>query len=471
MGTFPRRRTAFVVGLLGLSVPLALTIASPAAGGGSSKWVAISSGNVGSNGTTPSIARFGHNYEVVWVAGTGSPQSIQGRILNAAGHPTGSVITLVKNWAGLGLDPTILSNGSTRMLAFDGDKTGGSGPYDSDAEYYETSATGTTWTLSSGSLSAKDLARQGGAAVVNAGGTIITGLARQGGVQYHIGVSASNPAPGTDPVTATTGTSADPGLGVDAKTHQVWALWFSNSGKSGQDGVNAQVISPTKGARVHAPVDPLGVNEDLSAASRIGGGLYTAYHTPNAASIVVWKVGASKPVLTLKAGPYGVTNMVLAAAPKGRLWLYWEDRNDWRATRSNKAATKFGPVTVLTLPNKNDNPSNQIAGNGAAGPLEAIGIVTTPTNVTQVIERQVLPRLSIAAAHAVKRGAKLHVKVTDVGDPVAGATVHFAGAKAKTNSKGEATIKVSKHASLGKTKVTATVGGYTPVSAKVTIKA
>ena len=478
MTTLLPRRTALVAGLLGLIVPVALTVATPAVGGGSSKWVTVSAGNLGTTATTPSITRFGKNYEVVWVAKTGSTTwSIEGRILSAAGQPIGSVVTLVKNWAGFGFDPTILADGSTRMLGFGGDQTGGSGPYESDAEYYATSSDGTSWTLSTGSLSADDGARNGGAAVVNDNGAIITGLARQDGVVYHVGKSAQNPAPGPDPLTSTTGNfSADPGLGVDAKTHQVWALWYSNSGINGQDGVNAQVVYPTVGTRVHAPgssnptTKSAGVQQDLSAASRVGGGVYTAYRSPNSQSIVVWKVGASKPVVTLKAGPYGVNNVVLAAGPRGRLWLYWEDRNDWRATRSNKAATRFGPVTVANLPNKNDIENNQIASNGSAGPLEAIAAITTPTNVNELIARQFMPRLSIVAPHSVKRGKKLVVKVTDAGDPVKGATVHFLGGKAKTNAKGLVTFTVGKHASTGKTHVTATIRGYTPITAKVTVK-
>jgi hypothetical protein len=467
---------SFTVGMLGLTVSVASTVASPAAGGGTSKWLTISSGNLGTTGTTPSIVRFGHNYEVVWVAKTGSTWAAQGRILNAAGKPTGSVITLVSKWAGIALDPTILADGSNRLLAFGGDKTGTSGPYESDAEYSTESTNGTSWTLSTGSLSAGDLARDGGAAVVNAGGTIITGLAREDGVVYHIGASSQNPAPGPDPVTATTGNfSGDPGLGYDQKTHQVWALWYSDSGINGKDGVNAQVIYPTVGSRVHAPgssnpvTKSAGAEQDLSAAARVGGGVYTAYRTPNAAKIVVWKVGAKKPVVTMSAGPYGVGDIVLAAAPNGRLWLYWQDRNDWRAARSNKAATKFGPVTILNLPNKNDLENNMIAGNGSAGPLEAIATVTTPTNVNEIIARQVLPRLSIVAAHSVRRGKKLSVKVTDAGDPVKGATVHFDGHTAKTNAKGVANFKVSAHASLGSTKVTATIAGYSPITTKVTI--
>jgi hypothetical protein len=86
MRTLARNRAGFVVGLLGLIVPLALTTASPAAGGSTSKWLTISSGNIGTTGTTPSIARFGHNYEVVWVAKPDPPS----RSRAASSMPPGS---------------------------------------------------------------------------------------------------------------------------------------------------------------------------------------------------------------------------------------------------------------------------------------------------------------------------------------------------------------------------------------------
>lgn len=457
-----------------------LTAAAPAAGGGTSKWLTISSGTINSTSSTPSIARFGSNYEVIWAAKTGTGTwSVQGRQLNAAGKPIGSQFTALNNWAGLGLDPTILADGSTRLIAFDGDLTGsGDGPYESNAEYATTSSNGTSWNLGSGSLSASDLARVGGAAVVNDSGTIITGLARQDGVVYHVGASTQNPAPGTDPVTATTGNfSYDPGLGVDAKSHQVWALWYSNSGIKGQDGVNAQPIYPTKGSRVLAPASATsagtgdGVQQDLSAATRPSGGVYTAYRNATGTKIEVWKLGSAKPIATLNPGPYGVNDVVLSAAPNGRLWVYWSDRNDWRATRSNKAATTFGPVSVATLPNAQDIAGNLIAGDGSAGPLEALAIVTTPSSLNEVIARQILPRLSISATpHSVKRAKLVHVRVTDAGDPVKGATVHFEGGKKKTNKSGKATFKIGKHARLGATKATVTIKGYAGVSTKITIK-
>lgn len=449
--------------------------AGPAAQGApATKWVTLSTGNIGIT-PEPSIARFGHGYEVVWVARTGSTEAIHARILSAAGKPIGPQHTVVGGWANLALDPTILTYNGQRAVAFSGGKTGKSGPYDTDAEYMATSTNGTSWPLYNGSLSANDGASQGNTAVIAVGTTTIAGFTRQQGLVYHIGVpSSADPQPGPDPETAKTGNaSASPGLGKDAKTGQVWALWYSNSGIIGQDGVNAQVISPTPGSRVHAPGSSspktlsVAAEQDLSAVERIGGGIYTAYRSPNALSIVVWKVGASKPVATIH-DTRGVGYVTMAAAPGGRVWLYWSDGDGWRATRSNKAATKFGPALTAKVPNGDDE-GGFLAGNGAAGPLEAVATIINSKGQQEVIARQFLPKLKATVKpHSVKGGKSFTVKVTDAGDAVKGATVHFNGHKKKTSKKGIAKFKAS-GVSKGKHSITVAFGGYVGASTKVTI--
>jgi hypothetical protein len=477
MGATFAHRSIVTLVAAGAVAALAVVGAPLAIGSGAAGWITISSSNVGTTGTTPSIARFGKTYQVIWVERTSaSSWAIRSRILNAAGKPTGSQITPLSGWAGVALDPTILAGTTAqRMIAFGGDQTSTSGPYDSDAEYLLTSTDGKTWSLASGSLSAADDATNGSPAVVNDSGTLITGLAKQDGVVYHVGYSTANPAAGPDPVTSTTGNfSGDPGLGIDTKSHQVWALWYSDSGINGQDGVNAQMIYPTVGTRSHAPdsSDPqtksAGVQQDLSAAARTTGGIYTAYRTPDSFAAAVWKVGASKPVAVVKDKKWGVSNIVLTPGPKGRLWLYWVDRNGWRATRSNKAATRFGPVSVAKVP-KSALQNGMIAGIGSAGPLEAVATITTASNKNELVTRQFLPRLSIKAAKSVKRGGKLTATVTDAGDAVKGAKVAFDGVTAKTNKKGKATLKLGHGAATGKHAATAKVGGYASASTKVKV--
>jgi hypothetical protein len=453
-----------------------LLVAPAAHAAAKPKWTALS-GNVKYTLETPSIAKFGSGYEVIWVAKPGSTYSIQARILNAAGKPSGGVITVVKGWAAIQNDPTILADGSKRIVAFGGNRNN-TATYDGEAEYYLTSSNGTKWTLSTGSLTASDdVVHDTGTAVINDVGTLTTGLAKQSGVTFHAGASASNPAPGTDKHTSSSGLfPADPGLAADAKSHAVWAVWSSGDGGAHKDGVWAQPILPSLGTLSRAPgsstangTAATGVQQDLSAAARAAGGVYTAYATPADHSIDVWKLGAKKPTATIKDST-GVSSIVVAAAPKGRLWVYWRDGQGWRATRSNKAASRFGPITSIPIPH-NDSPNIGIAGYGGSGPLEAIGTLTTAANSNEVVARQILPRLSVKATpHAVKRGHSFTVRVTDAGDAVKGAVVHFAGHKKKTNAKGKVKIKVKHGTSLGKHAVTFTASGYAAASTKVTVK-
>ncbi len=454
---------------------VSLLDAAPA--GAATTWQTLS-GNTRNAGTTPSIARFGNGYEVVWVANNGATKSIQARLLNAAGKPLGNVITVLSGWDQLQNDPTILAKGKTRLIGFGGYRGGTNDPYNSGAEYYLTSGNGASWTLSSGSLSAADLTGgDTGTAVVNDAGTIISGFAESDGVRYHVGTSALNPAPGTDPLTRTTGNfSYFPGVGVNAANQKVWALWFSNSGSSHHDGVWAQLIKPnTPTSLIRAPGSSAnngrtayGVQQNLSAASRVGGGLYTAYVTPFDKSVDVWRVGAAKPLATI-TDTRGPSNVVLVRAPQGRLWLYWRDfRGGWRATRSNKAATRFGPVTRIGFPTGVTN-SAAIAGDGSAGPLEAVASVVTKSGANKIMAVRILPRLSIGVSPtSARRGHTFIAKVTDAGDAVKGAAVHFNGLTKTTNKYGKVSFTVPNGMSLGKHAVTTSRAGYT--AARTSIK-
>jgi hypothetical protein len=475
------RRPIRLAALVSIAVIAASIVALPAASGASkAKWITISSGNVDNTVEQPSIAKFGSSYEAIWTAKTGSKYALDARILNAAGKPVGGVITVLSKWNLIGEDPTIFAIGSTRYVAFTGDReNSNSDPYNAGVEDYATSQDGKTWTLGPGSLSQTTNASQAaGTSVINSAGTPITAMALDGGVKYHVGIDTSNrPAASPDSNTSATGFSADAGVGRDAKTGQVWALWASGNGGAKKDGVWAQPIIPSLGTLIHAPGSyagggstSYGVEQDLSAASRTGGGVYTAYVTSAQKSIDVWKVGAKKPFATL-ADHNGPSDVVVTPGPAGRIWVYWRDASGWHATRSNKAATRFGPITSVSIP-KGDSSNFLIAGTGPSGPLEAVALITTGSNTNEVVVRQILPILSVSASpHAVKRGHSFTVKVTDAGDPVKGATVHFDGTKKKTNKKGEATFKVPGGASTGKSKVSASLGGYGGASTKVTIDA
>lgn len=439
----------------------------------------ISSGNVRNNIETPSIAKFGKGYEAVWTAQLGSSKyELQARNLNAAGKPVGPVINVLgKTWTLVGEDPTIFGIGATRYIAFNGDG-GGTGTLSLGLEDYATSTNGgKTWTVSTtDSLSHTELAAQdGGTAVIPNGGTPITAMALGDGVTYHVGFGHARPATTADKTAGSTLFPSAPGVAVDAKNHDAWALWASGDGGAHHDGVWAQVIQPSSGKQIHAPgsyaaggTTSFGPEQDLSAAARAGGGVYTAYVTAARKSIDVWKLGASKPFATIKDSQ-GPSDVVVTAGPGGRIWLYWRDDVAWHAARSNRAATRFGPTSTVGTP-KNDTSNLAIAAAGIGGPLEAVGLLTTAKSVDEVVAHQFLPRLTVSVSpKSVKRGHSFTVTATDAGDAVKGATVHFGGAKKKTNAKGKAKFTVKHSASLGKKTITFTMGGYAAASAKVKV--
>jgi hypothetical protein len=471
------RHLARLAALSAAGVAVAATLTIPSASAAShSKWTVISAGNVANTVETPSIAKFGRNYEAVWTAKVGAKYELQARILNAAGKPSGGVINVVGKWNLIGEDPTIFASGSTRYIAFSGDQSG-SGTNALGVEDYATSSDGKTWKVSSGSLSkSTNAASDTGTAVTANGGNPITALALQPAIIYHIGTDSSRPASSPDQTVGSTLFSSAPGVAVDTKSHDTWVVWASGDSGSNKDGVWAHIINPNRGTQIHAPdssaakgTTAFGVQQDLSAAARAGGGVYTAYVTPARRSVAVWKLGAKKPLATIK-DLKGPSNVVVTPGPAGRIWLYWRDDSAWHAARSNKAATHFGPTTTVGIP-KNDTSNLSIAGAGSSGPLEAIGLITTSSNTNEVVAHQFLPRLSVKVSpSSVKRGHSFTVTVTDAGDAVKGATVHFNGAKKKTNKKGKATFKVSHGTSTGKHSVTLTLSGYAAASTKVTIK-
>ena len=71
------------------------------------------------------------------------------------------------------------------------------------------------------------------------------------------------------------------------------------------------------------------------------------------------------------------------------------------------------------------------------------------------------PKLSLTGARA---GKNIVFRVTDAGDPVAGASVRAAGKSLKTNASGRATMT---QAPSGRVNATASKAAYAPASAKV----
>jgi hypothetical protein len=477
-----RHWRAGLVGALALATVLPLTSFQGASAGPPGRWTTLSIGHEDSV-RQPSIHRFGADAQVIWTQPTAVGSALWTRILNRHGNPTSAPIRIL-NWAGLIEDPVIFGIGSERVIAFSGLRNGNSlDPYTNGAEYSLTSTNGTAWTLRKGSLSASQAAYGSyGTAAINHNGEPLVAFteASASRITFHNGFDSASPAGTPDGHTADTGNFAyDTGLGEDARTSQVWAVWYSNSGKASTDAVNAQRIFPSMSARVHAPKSTATISgwqtstapdQDLPVVARpasVGGGVYTAYATPKDRSIVLWRVGSPHVTLTITS-KNGIGQVSMASGGRGRLWIFWRDglTGHMQATRTNIAATRIGAIRSVAPPS--GTTVYRSAGDGTPGTLDLVTLVQGTRNA--MISTQVLPGLSMSTRHAWRRGHTYTVKVTDAGAPVAGASVHFAGRTARANRHGVAHLRVPSVESLGRHLLSAGRAGYAAARLKVTVK-
>jgi len=131
--------------------------------------------------------------------------------------------------------------------------------------------------------------------------------------------------------------------------------------------------------------------------------------------------------------------------------------------RSNAAVTKFGPGQTIAAP-PSTSELDGLQAEGSQGPLDVVALSpqTTAGTTPSYWDIQLLPKLTLAGSPAtVAPGKVVTFTVTDVGDPVAGATVKFLGKNATTNSSGVATVTVPTGTAAGSYQATAAKTGYT----------
>jgi hypothetical protein len=271
----------------------------------------------------------------------------------------------------------------------------------------------------------------------------------------HAGLSATDPdqqIAGAAPV--------DPGVAVDSKTGQVVAAWNS------LDGGNAQArgIAPAGGPVAVPASGARQVGQRVSATGRIGGdGVWIAYSAGTGEFLgrpALWRFGASRPrVLSSKKG---ARFTAVAAAPGGRLWVFWARRNMLFATRSNAKVTRFGR-TVPVKPPKGTSSLFSLNGEGSRGPLDVLALVQKG-GAAGYWHQRVLPGLTLSAKQ--KKGGKVVLKVTDAGDPVKGAKVALGNGSELTGAKGTASFTIAP----GRHQAKASKAGYAPDSARVRVK-
>jgi hypothetical protein len=387
--------------------------------------------------------------------------------------------TIVKSWTGVSFYPRLVAgpSGGIRVVFTGGNGVSGS-PYNLGAMYSATATSaGTTWKLVKGSMSHTTLVpATNTSATTQSSGTPVASWPGGSGVAFHVGTDPNTPATAPDgTVAVTSGSGTVVGTTLARETDgSVWVAWFTESFASDQ-GYWVDKITPTQAAKAEAPGSggpSLANNQPLQsvafAAGAKGGG-YLAYCVPTAsipcAHIALWKVGAATATTVPGSTTQHAAHVAIAAAPGGHLWVLWYDtsQNKIHVIRSNAAVTKFGPGQTIAAP-PSTSELDGLQAEGSQGPLDVVALVlqTTAGSTPSYWDIQLLPKLTLAGSPAtVAPGKVVTFTVTDVGDPVAGATVTFLGKNATTNSSGVATITVPTGTTAGSYQATAAKTGYT----------
>src|SRR5262245_50625645 len=442
--------------VIGAGVVAAAVAVTPAAGGPPGQWTRLPGTVV--NFAQPGLARTSDGVlHVVFTRKNGARSELAHATVSAGGT-VGATSVALANWASMS-HPDLLRmpDGSLRVF-FGGIRSTNAGETNNAMNTATAPASGAQWTLQPGraaqALYAYATSYAGAALAKN--GTPISSWAGSPGLGFHYGVDPSAP----DGKVPQSGCCLyNPDVGVDSASGQAWIGFTSNEKATPGFFVNAIGPGGAEGGRKPAPgaltsgnfVQPIG---RTPITGRIGAaGVFLAYGQgyPTIKTIAVWRVDNGDRFM-LRAN--GAKHVGLAAAPEGRLWLFWDIGGKVNATRTNRAFTRIGPLTAIKPPGSGS--VYELDGEGSAGPLDLIA-----NDGQGLWHQQVWPKLLISGKRA---GKTIVFTVADAGDPVAGATVKAGGKTLKTAANGRAVLA---KAPSGRVKAAATKAGYAAASTTV----
>ncbi len=270
---------------------------------------------------------------------------------------------------------------------------------------------------------------------------------------------------GTDPVVqpqniTPQGLATNPVIAVDQGTGEAIIAYHGVN-----DGQNYfRRVAPSVGAPQAIPQSK---GDGPTIAARAGGGVFTAYARDVDHVVLLQYGGKSRKVPVAKGAR--VLTAGVAAGPEGRLWVFYGDEQSTYVTRTSRHVTGWEPVQRLKSPPKTAQ-YFRLEGEGSAGPLDLFADVTVDGKTKDgSYHTHVEPKLSLRASKkALKGGAtQVTVRVTDAGDPMAGAKVKgLPGGTKTTTANGSVTVTVKRSGAFA---LTATKAGYVAAKGRITV--
>jgi hypothetical protein len=266
--------------------------------------------------------------------------------------------------------------------------------------------------------------------------------------------------PSTQPQDITpSGLGESPAIAVDQQSGDA-IIAYKNASNGG--GFFRRVL-PSLGAPQAMPDEKSGAP---SIAARAGGGVYSAYAV-GGTKVRLLRFGGPAKAVPVPKGARVLTAGV-AAGPEGRLWIFYGNEQQTYVTRTSKAVGGFEPVQALKSPPKTVQ-YFRLEGEGSAGPLDLFADVTIDGAAKDgSYHQQVWPALSLSTQKkTVGKRVQVTVRVTDAGDPIAGAKVTgLPGGAKTTNAKGLTVVTVPAGSKLA---LKATKAGYVPAVGKTSL--
>jgi hypothetical protein len=447
-----------------LTAVIAALAAAPTAT--AAPWKRVTAEN-GSGIDQVGLARTGDGVlHLAWHHPTGQPNSedLLHTVITRDGR-VGATNPIEANWVGFSNPALVVEPGGLRAF------WGGFRTFDTDDPLQEIATSllpdGGAWTLQptpvnpgGGQSYASPIS-----ATVRPDGTTVQAWSGTLGTWAHVGLDAEDASRGIHNFMAKRQYGNNPNLVTDA-AGRVWMGWYSNDRAgfgvlaqqvgAGGEPVGSQLTMPGTSAM------NIGMGGRTPLVARSGGGVYTAYPTPQAMNQVrVWRVGASDaPIVARKAGSGPVT---IAKADDGRLWAIWDDRGGLGATiharRSNRRATNWGAEVTAGRP-RGTLQAYSLDASAIGGAVDVLGVFNlgTTTNAA-TFHRRLQPGLTLTAAPGRLRSGRsneVRFTVKDAGDAVSGARVSVGGKSGTTNGRGRVEFDLPGRA----VKATATKAGY-----------
>lgn len=481
-----RRPAALAAALAALAVPVLAPGAAQA--GRPGVWTPITAAD-GANIDQVGLARTADgNLHVAWQRKTPG-HDVNDDLLQTVVSPggvAGAPQTIASDWIGIGSPSLALAGDGSLLLAAGATNTLDPGAIDSIAAWRSTDG-GASWSAPVRATQGGGFADDLGLAFGSDGVTPFIGWGSTYGLYVHAGL---NPATAPGDFQGANGFGCcgySPGIARDEASGQLVVAWHSNA--TGHVGVFAQQIDQATGnpvgsaALMPGSTTQYGGRTETSYSiahtpivSRPGrAGLYVAYAGgyPTTRRVVVWRYGTSRPSIAATRSD-GVGDVGIATTPEGRLWVYWSGGGRVWARRTNPGVTRWGAVTSAPV-RRGTQTIFKLQGDAQDGLLDLFGAFQASGPGVQTWHTQLRAGLTLEATPASARaGARsiqhVRLRVTDAGEPIAGASVTLGRARGFTGAGGTVTLSIPAGARRGVRTARATRTGYVDGTATVRVR-